>query len=88
MDEDKWFTISDLTYVLENRGWLPESSNPPNAVRAAVERLVGSDPFVHKSKNDSGTVVYSYHETATSMPRKSPANQAPAGDSYYDEEPF
>jgi len=64
VDENQWYTVVKMVDVLAERGWLPpESENPANAVRAALERLVAAkDSDVEKGKTTSGTVMYRYHE--------------------------
>ena len=58
---DYWFWVSELVDALRERGWLPDSDNPANAVRTACERLIVSeDSAVHKGRGTSGRVVYSY----------------------------
>jgi hypothetical protein len=56
---DEWMSVMDTVELLNRLGWLPRSSNPPNAVRTALERLVEQDPERYeKSKTDSGGVRY------------------------------
>ncbi len=62
VSENQWFSVMDMTNVLDNRGWLPESANPPNAVRSALERIFASERSVEKGTRNDGTVVYRYHE--------------------------
>jgi hypothetical protein len=64
VDENQWYTVVKMVDVLAERGWLPpESENPANAVRTALERLVAAkDGNVEKSRTTSGTVIYRYHE--------------------------
>ncbi len=82
--ENQWFTVVEMTEALEERNWLPESQNPPNAVRAALERLVAaSDSHVEKGKYNSGTVVYRYHNETSQVP-----SSLPAPGYGFDEEPF
>lgn len=77
-----WFYVSELVDKLRLRGWLPESDNPANAVRAALERLLTADDSdVQKRRDHSDKVVYSYR------PDDAPDPGPPAGYSY-DEEPF
>lgn len=83
-DPGRWWLVTELVEALKVRGWMPDSDNPANAVRTALERLIaspGSD--VRKGRHDHDqSVVYGY--TPDWAP---PTNQAPAG---YDptEEPF
>ena len=35
-----WLTVGNIVSRLEQRAWLPDSSNPANAVRTALERLM------------------------------------------------
>ncbi|MCA1702848.1 MAG: hypothetical protein LC808_06080 [Actinobacteria bacterium] len=60
----KWWTVSSLVRELEQRGWLPDSEIPASAVRTAVERLVSTDPNVHKDKGRTGAVTYSFRPFA------------------------
>jgi len=63
VDENKWFSVMQMVQSLTERNWLPDSENPPNAVRAALERLVAADGnSVEKGRTKTGTVVYRYHE--------------------------
>lgn len=79
------FYVSEVVDALRARGWMPESDNPANAVRAALERLVGSpDSDVQKYRTQEGKVIYFYDPDLDRSPN---SNQPPAG---YDpaEEPF
>jgi hypothetical protein len=63
VDENQWFSVKGLVRELEDRGWLPDSPNPANAVRAALERLVGTHASgVKKARDNEDVVVYSYEE--------------------------
>lgn len=72
------FLVSELVQALNQRDWLPESANPANAIRTAVERLVKSeDSDIIKGESNNGSVVYMYApDRAASRP------------TYSDEEPF
>jgi hypothetical protein len=71
--ENAYFTVQAMVNALEERGWLPNSANPPNAVRTALERLVATpDSGVVKDARGNGAVSYAYYE-----PKKG-----------FDEEPF
>lgn len=64
VNENQWFTVAQMVQALDDRGWLPESENPANAVRTALERLVtAKDTHVEKGrrKHDQ-TVVYRFTE--------------------------
>ena len=76
---DQWMTIDRVVEELDRRDWLPQSDNPSNAVRAALERARSqSEGRIEKARlKDSRHVVYRY---ATPVPS--------GGDHYYDEEPF
>jgi hypothetical protein len=57
------FRVSECVAELRKRGWLPDSNNPANAVRAALERLVtNSDEsdVVKIVDPHSGYVAYAY----------------------------
>lgn len=69
-----WYTVQAILDLLDRRGWAPHSSNPKNAVRAALERLVEGG-VIEKSRGErTGNVVYS--------------SPAPPADEFGDEEPF
>ncbi|MGA3215426.1 MAG: hypothetical protein ABSD97_07025 [Acidimicrobiales bacterium] len=73
VEENQWMTVAAVVGALDQRSLLPESDNPANAVRTALERLVAAGSGVEKGRlNPNGTVVYRYHEPEPS----------------YDEEPF
>lgn len=52
--------VSGIVAALRDRGWLPRSDNPSNAVRAALERLISSDPdnFGKVRPTDGNAVIY------------------------------
>ena len=54
------FEVSAIVAALRERGWLPESANPGNAVRAALERLVINEPedFGKVRVTDGGPIAY------------------------------
>ena len=52
--------VSELVNALDSRGWLPESTNPANAVRTALERLVAAPESDVVKGTRSGKVIYSY----------------------------
>ncbi len=55
------FWVSEMVDALKSRGWLPDSDNPANAVRTALERLVADqDSDVYKTRQNDGKVTYSY----------------------------
>ena len=82
--ENQWFTVMQMVEALDERNWLPDSQNPPNAVRAALERLVtANDSHVEKGKYNNGTVIYRYHDEA--IQAHSPKPVSGYG---FDEEPF
>ncbi len=63
-DPDTWYTVTAVVGALRMREWLPNSSNPSNAVRTALERLVDSKK-VRKDRTDKGLVVYRHLEGPT-----------------------
>lgn len=67
----KWWTVTSLVKELQTRGWLPESEVPSSAVRTAVERLVVTDPNVHKDKGSTGAVTYSFRPFVAPHPVES-----------------
>lgn len=80
-----WFLVSELVDALRDRGWLPDSDNPANAVRAALERLIGTpDSDVKKGRSTADKVVYSYRPDDAPPPPRPIFNNPPA----YEEEPF
>jgi hypothetical protein len=82
VEEGRWFTIHELVEEMGQQGLLPNSANPANAVRTAVERLVKSpDTNVWKGPVHGGVMAYRYHEPGS--------EPEPKASSYaYDEEPF
>jgi len=87
-----WWYVSELVEKLRERGALPDSDNPANAIRTALERL-RSNPESDVEKGVYGTkVAYRYQpdEEAPpepqSKPRYSPIDPGPSYD--YGEEPF
>jgi hypothetical protein len=80
----KAYSVSNIVETLDQYGWAPQSSNPANAVRTALERLV-KDGKVWKGKSSRGTgeVIYGYPDPNT----KKPATAASDYDQY-GEEPF
>lgn len=72
------FYVSEMVEQLRNREWLPESDNPANAVRAALDRLSSdTSSDVHKQRFADRTVTYVYDP-----------DRDPEPPSYPDEEPF
>lgn len=55
--EGEWFPVAGVVNMLDRFGWMPESSNPSNAVRTALERLVERG-VVQKSRAVDGAVIY------------------------------
>lgn len=79
-----WWWVTELVDEMRNRGWLPESENPANAVRTALERLIASsDSDVVKGRDSANKVIYSYRPDDP-PPTGRPVPSEPA----YDEEPF
>lgn len=74
------YRVSEAVAELRKREWLPESDNPANAVRAALERLVANvEEDVFKG-NEYGYVTYTYDPDRI---------RPDAGPGYgFDEEPF
>jgi len=85
VNENDWFSVFDMTEAMAQRGWLPTSENPQNAIRTALERLVTSDMRVEKGKRSDNRVVYRYSEEAGNEAMRSEAQTAGYG---FDEEPF
>jgi hypothetical protein len=64
----KWFSVPMVHRELEVREWVPGGSDKPmNATRAALDRLVTSDPqhFKKDRGEKSGKAVYAYKPSAT-----------------------
>ena len=72
--------VSELVEMLKGRGWLPESDNPANAVRTALERLYANSEETDVVKGTRGNnVAYGYFPDREAPPR---------GGYEYGEEPF
>jgi hypothetical protein len=57
------FSVSELVSILRDRGWLPKSENPANAIRTALERLCAdaeSDVYKHRYRLASGNITVQY----------------------------
>jgi hypothetical protein len=52
-----WFTVPMIVSNLSVRGWEPASSNPANAVRTALERLVKTGA-IEKGRSTQSEVIY------------------------------
>lgn len=83
---NQWLLVSELVDALRDRGWLPDSDNPANAVRTALWRLVNTpESDVRKGRKlPSKKVVYSYRPDDP-PPDERPPDPEPT---YDDEEPF
>jgi hypothetical protein len=59
---NKWFSVDMVVSDLGYRGWLPDSPQPANAVRTALERLITTDPehFFKDKGEKTGKVVYAF----------------------------
>ncbi len=44
----RWYTVRLMTRELGERGWLPDSDQPENAVRTALTRIAETDPLVRR----------------------------------------
>ena len=62
VDEGQFYTVREMVAALEERGWLPQSENPPNAVRTALERLRAQNKGVEKTYNQDRVMAYWYSE--------------------------
>jgi hypothetical protein len=76
VDEGQFYTVRQMVTALDERGWLPQSENPPNAVRTALERLRAQNNGVEKAYNEHGVMAYWFRE---------PEQEKGYG---FDEEPF
>ena len=74
----EWYQVPVIVDFLDNEGWMPRSSNPRNAVRTALERLVENGAVEKGNAAGSGAVIY-----RVPPPDTDPANYDPFG-----EEPF
>jgi hypothetical protein len=62
VNENKTYSVPDMVQALNDRGWLPDSDDPANAVRTAMERLrTANTPGVKKFRKE-GTVLYRFNE--------------------------
>jgi hypothetical protein len=82
------FYVSELVEMLRERGWLPESDNPANAVRTALERLHGSsENDISKQRYTNGKVKYMY-DRDRDRDRDPDPPPVSYGAGHEDEEPF
>lgn len=79
---DKEFTAADAERELRKRGWMTESSDAVNAVRAALSRL--------KNNNDIEQVNRGTYRLYVEPTKEDPWNSAPPStpSNYGDEPPF
>ena len=69
-------TVKALTGALAQRGWLPESKNPPVAVRAAADRLRARSPafdlvdgrFIYRPARSAGPTENEDHGPLSPVP--------------------
>lgn len=54
-----WYAVPAIVMMLQRHDWLPESSNPANAVRTAAERCV-EDGRIEKGRSQDGAVIYRF----------------------------
>jgi hypothetical protein len=54
-----WYRVPVIVEMLDNAGWMPRSSNPRNAVRAALERLVENGAIERANAAADNAVIYS-----------------------------
>jgi hypothetical protein len=81
-----WVLVSEVLNEVRRRGWVPDSDNPANAIRTALERLTATENSdVHKGKQDNN-VVYGYFPDGP--PKYSKNSTRPSDPVYGDEEPF
>lgn len=66
--QGKYWTVVAMTQKLEERGWLPQSEAPANAVRAALRRLSDQDDRVSRGTGSTGTLVYYFSATPDDRP--------------------
>ena len=71
-----YMSVHGIVQQMERLGWMPNSSNPANAVRTALERLHASE-LIEKAKTTAGTVVY-----------RKPVPPSAGGYDDFGEEPF
>jgi hypothetical protein len=87
-EPEQWMSVRAVLQRLEHNDWMPESENPLNAVRAALERAVAQGG-IEKGKSNSGQVVYRFSRVEVGRPkparvdvrdlRKLPKRRFPAG---------
>jgi hypothetical protein len=86
------FWISEVVNELRERGWLPPSANPANAIRTSLERLIAkTNSDTYKRRWTDGTVTYSYMpDREAGSPRiiEGGRNYAAGGYDELGEEPF
>jgi hypothetical protein len=59
----RYWTVSQLTDELIQRGWTPESDQPVNAVRTTLTRVTETDHRVHRGRGANNHIVWYYqHE--------------------------
>lgn len=52
-DPGKAYTVGAIVNLLREEGWLPDSSNPSNAVRSAAERAVEQGKVARQKTDDN-----------------------------------
>lgn len=68
----KWFTVKLMAGELQRRGWLPDSEQPINAVRTALDRLAEADPHVGKGMGEkTRSVTFRWTQEAVASPNGS-----------------
>jgi hypothetical protein len=58
---NSWYQVGAVVRLLQEKEWMPQSSNPANAVRSALERLHDTGS-IEKSRSTAGAVIYRVHE--------------------------
>ena len=62
VNENRYFSVADMVKALSDRGWQPDSDDPANVVRTALERLhKANTPGIKKIRRE-GAVLYRYNE--------------------------
>ena len=64
----RYWTVAAVVEGLTRLGWQPDSANPSNAVRVALNRLAESNPQVTRGMGRNGHLVYFYQFDADSPP--------------------
>src|SRR5580704_9678535 len=70
--ENRMFSVAEMVNALSERGWVPDSDDPANAVRTALERLRAAKTPGLKKIRKEGKVLYRYNEPEPEPPTRTP----------------